>query len=345
MPFCPNFVVTDRVVSMHRFGLKITLITLTGLGLSLSAVLAQSGSSTLRWPAKTSQETVVSPSAPPQSHTFSGQSDDVFSSPSPLGSIPTASKPDFVSVPLVSKPVESAIVELEPAASAPAPIAQPPRIYQSINPSQGQAYQSVVYVPKSVNPSQAQSAVVTQSPIPPAPIPNEPAVKQSSPISPEISHSAPKAPLASLSPPVRTPPPPTPNNLQEYRLPPGSKYATRLDKDHILVSQTPISPSPTEPLSKGQTEDIFLPSEALHASVTTQSENASPRIYSLHREYGYQPDQITLPDGDNSGLLIPDLSAPAQDNTSSDGLDEITPVIAATRARAEAAARSSKKGS
>ena len=336
---------------MHRFGLKITLITLTGLGLSLSAVLAQSGSSMLRWPSKTSPETVASPSALPQSHTISGQGDDVFTSPSPLGSKPTASKPDFVSVPLVSKPVESAIVEiveLEPIASAPAPSEQPPRIYQSINPSLGQAYQSVVYVPKSVNPSQAAPAVVT--PIPPAPIPppapitNEPAVKQSSPEIAEISHSAPKAPLASLSPPVRTPPP-TPNTLQEYRLPPGSKYASRLDKDHILVSQTPKSPSPTEPMSKGQTEDIILPLEALHASVTTQSENASPRIYSLHREYGYQPDEITLPDGDNSGLLIPDLSSPAQDNASSDGLDDITPVVAATRARAEAAARSAKKGS
>jgi len=350
---------TKRFFQMHRLSLKTALIGLMGLGFHSSDALAQSAASVLRWPAKTDsspfkptpseQPSQAGPHFTTDRPGASSNNDDVFTTPqgNDLG---------LISVPIVTKPALSAVVDLSPAPKQTAyeTHAVAPQIInaQPVLAPLGQSYQSVPYKPQTVTQRPPEtnnqpSQIIT----PKAPTPQQEVSLNPEPLSPKSvipaapTRSEPKPPVASLTKNTVLPPPPTPNNLQEYRLPAGSKYASRLDKDHILRSPDASAPRATQPLANGQTDDVFVPAKSLHAAIESETQNTSPRVYSLHRQYGYQPDQIPLPDGDNSGLLIPDLSEPNQDSNHNDGLDDITPIIAATRARTEAAARTAKKGS
>ena len=73
-------------------------------------------------------------------------------------------------------------------------------------------------------------------------------------------------------------------------------------------------PAPAPSLASQETDHVFIPGEHY-----TDASDA-PRFYSLHREYGYKPDPITVDDNATGALLTvaPDKSAKSDDDSTSD---------------------------
>ncbi len=225
--------------------------------------------------------------------------------------------------------------------AAPPPAAKPqansegPRPYQ---PSQAQSKQAVAAhtePPKSVAvqplPAIAAPPVATVAPTPPPPILSAakplPTPPPSETHTTTASVSAP-TPLPAAKPVVVPPqavaaasePQPAPASAPAvtpqddgYQVPATSKYAAQIKaarasqaRDQALqkADERATAPEPSEQLAVHETDHVFIPGE------TYKDAGDAPRLYSLHRMYGLQPDPITVsPDATGAILDGADLHA------------------------------------
>jgi hypothetical protein len=81
-----------------------------------------------------------------------------------------------------------------------------------------------------------------------------------------------------------------------------------------MTGHTATVPAPSASLASQETDHVFIPGE----HYTDASE--APRFYSLHREYGYKPDPITVDDNATGALLTvtPDAGKDANSDTPDD---------------------------
>ncbi|EGF91312.1 large tegument protein [Asticcacaulis biprosthecium C19] len=147
---------------------------------------------------------------------------------------------------------------------------------------------------------------------------------------PRVQTQVPPMASARTSPqpqPVATAPAPTPVPLTDgesgYQVPANSKYAARIAAARAAQAQeesmapTPSSgtdepPQPSGPaqaaaaprpvesqsLASHETDQVFIPGEQITNAITQE-----PRRYSLHRQYGMQPDRIQV-DPNPTGAIL-----------------------------------------
>jgi len=95
-----------------------------------------------------------------------------------------------------------------------------------------------------------------------------------------------------------------------YQVPATSKYAAQIKaaraaqaKEHAQdlarqkAEEGATAPEPSEQLAVHETDRVFIPGE------TYKDEGDAPRLYSLHRMYGLQPDPITVSPETNGTIL------------------------------------------
>jgi hypothetical protein len=134
----------------------------------------------------------------------------------------------------------------------------------------------------------------------------------------------PQAVAAAPTPKPQSKPAPQPAAAPEdgYQVPATSKYAAQLKaaRAREAANDQATAPEPSEQLAVHETDHVFIPGE------TYKDEGDAPRLYSLHRMYGLQPDPITVsPDATGAILDGADLHAdeapktPAKDGAKAPG--------------------------
>lgn len=258
---------------------------------------------TLQWPGKTQPQTApVKPAAPAPA-------------PAKIASVPTAPPQQTPSLQAYPDPGMADDPDLAPQAAAPAP---PP----------------VVVAPKPQPPVQTAAAKPTASaPVkaPPtpatAPKPEQPQydanaatdmydsgfqVPSTSPYAARIT--AARAAAAQQQAQVAAMQPvsaPTTNAAPQK---PDLTAKTAPAKAVETPGHTATVPAPSASLASQETDHVFIPGE----HYTDASE--APRFYSLHREYGYKPDPITVDDNATGALLTvtPDAAKDANSDAPND---------------------------
>lgn len=102
-----------------------------------------------------------------------------------------------------------------------------------------------------------------------------------------------------------------------YQVPQSSPYASRIAAARASQASPPplaTAPSLSTPLSEAATQ-AYIPAEAMTASA---AEN-EPRFYSLHRQYGLEPDPLPPSQPSQGALLVP--STLLEDDWSADERD------------------------
>lgn len=185
------------------------------------------------------------------------------------------------------------------AAPAPIPVPVPNHATISVTPTSVPSSASVQYDAPPKAPQTKAKPPEAQAPMPaPKPV------------------IAPK-PVPSVSTVTRETAPVSPPEDAPYEVPATSKYASRIKaareahnqeahnqeaqgKTSSAPATAPVATAPEmdAPLSEEQTDHVFIPGEQI-----TNPQTQSPRVYSLHRAYGMQPDAIPVPQSDNDALL------------------------------------------
>lgn len=220
--------------------------------------------------------------------------------------------------------------------AVPQPAAKPqassegPRPYQPVQAQPVQAVAAHTEPPRSVavQPLPARPALpaTTVEPTPPPPILSvaKPAPRPSEPHTTTASVSAP-TPLpaakpvvvppqavAAASKPQAAPAPAETSQDGGYQVPTTSKYAAQIKAARAAQARDEArqkadeatAPEPSEQLAVHETDHVFIPGE------TYKDAGDAPRLYSLHRMYGLQPDPITVsPDATGAILDGADLHA------------------------------------
>lgn len=102
---------------------------------------------------------------------------------------------------------------------------------------------------------------------------------------------------------ARTPTAAPPAYKDGFQVPATSKYAERIKR-----AREAINKQEGAELAQGDTQ---MPA---HLDQTPPpSSSASPKLYSLHRQYGMKPDAIPAPTTPSNALLIPDMSEPKEE--------------------------------
>ncbi|MBP2157792.1 MULTISPECIES: hypothetical protein [Asticcacaulis] len=223
----------------------------------------------------------------------------------------------------------------QPPATKPQATSEGPRPYQ---PTHAQTAPAQPVQAVASRPETPRS--VTVQPLPAAPAPQTAIVDPTPPPPPILSVAKPAAPprppeahTASVSTPTpltaakpvtvapqavaaaskpqsqsqnQTPPQPAPAQDNGYQVPATSKYAAQIkaaraaqarDLARQKAEDDATAPEPSEQLAVHETDHVFIPGE------TYKDEGDAPRLYSLHRMYGLQPDPITVSPESNGTIL------------------------------------------
>lgn len=251
----------------------------------------------LDWPSKKAPQAVTHPEPKPK--------------PQAASEGPRPYEPARPVPSLASRPETPSAVAVQPLPPKPAPqvtIAEPapppPSVLSVAKP---------VPAPQ-VHPSQASTASVTA----PTPLPAAKPVT----VPPQAVATAAKPDAKQTRPVVAPVPAPAAGPADEgYQVPATSKYAAQIkaaraaqardlarqqaaEKSQAQNQDQATAPEPSEQLAVHETDHVFIPGE------TYKDEGDAPRLYSLHRMYGLQPDPITVsPDATGAILDGADLHA------------------------------------
>ncbi|MGN6424077.1 MAG: hypothetical protein ACTHLA_12270 [Asticcacaulis sp.] len=264
---------------------------------------------TLQWPGKNQPQTApAQPAAPPAA---------TKPSAAKIASVPTAPPQQTPSLQAYPDPGMADDPDLTPPAAAPAP-------------------RPVVAAPKPQPPVQTAAAKPTPPapvkapPMPtPAPKPEQPQydanaatdmydsgfqVPSNSPYAARIAAARAAAAQQQAQVVAMQPVSAPPADATPQKPDLNAKTAPAKASATAATSHTTTVPAPSASLASQETDHVFIPGE----HYTDASE--APRFYSLHREYGYKPDPITVDDNATGALLTvtPDGGKDANTDTPDD---------------------------
>jgi hypothetical protein len=245
------------------------LMSVTALLVSVSAAACLAGERNLGWPAKSSASTYTPPEPMASSTPAPVQQANTLTPPSPYGMVgdPFVRRLNWQSK-HARPPAYMTRPEAPPTAAPVVYTPEPQAIYRPsvIMPAPVPAPAMPLDLPPPETRAPQMRQPVTPVPVQPAPAP--------------VTHAEPAQPAdpATASVPLRQ---------GAYQIPPTSKYYRGPAQNP--PEQSPPTQSVPEQSAPGQTSsDHFVPGE-----VMTDARTQSPRVYSLHRQYGLQPDAIS----------------------------------------------------